>query len=179
MTAGYAAVAVVLLFGCLVLLCHPLLRFLKVSEVPAALLTACTGRLNRRRLLFILRSRRESYLEDIEGVPPWHVLAWQDLSARWEKIVRRLGFAWEHGPLVTPPPEKKLAARRCPCPDREHVARALQVSAGSVSARGIGPRPAGFTVGRGDWRDGLSVSRHPWARLEANWKDIGPGGRRG
>jgi hypothetical protein len=98
-------IALVLFAGCLALLCHPLLRFLKVPEVPAALLACVTGRLNRRRLAFILRSRRQAYLEDIACLLPgplWIVLA-------WGAVHRRLAFAWRHGPLATPSREKILA----------------------------------------------------------------------
>lgn len=198
MTNLYAVVAMTLMAGCLTLMFHPLLRFLKFSEVPAALFVACTGKVNRRRLAFILRSRREGYLEDIEGVPPWHVLAWQDLAARWNWLVCRLASARRPRPSVPGPvtagllAEKRLAAGRYPVADRGHVAQALQVTPGSVFVRGIGPHAAEVVItGRetGDWRDRLPAGRGPhslgevvasarlkdekrWAHLEENWRDI-------
>jgi hypothetical protein len=176
-TGLYVVIAMVVLAGSLTLLCHPLLRFLKVSEVPAALLIVFSGRPNRRRLLYVLRSRRQVYLDDIAGLPPEYlrvVLAWRTVMTRLAGLARRsrsrLGFAWKNGPLVAPPKEKKLAAGRYPVPDREHVADALGVARSSVSVRGIGP---GFEVSVrsfddilgdvGDWRDRLPAHRNPWA----------------
>jgi hypothetical protein len=108
-TGLYVAVAMAVLAGSLVLLCHPLLRFLKIGEVPSALLIACSGRLSRRRLLYVLRSRRQVYLEDIAGLPPeylWVVLAWRSvvtrLTALAHRLRRRAAFAWQNGPLVAP-----------------------------------------------------------------------------
>lgn len=140
MTALLVLVALALLAGCLTLLCHPLLRFLRVPEVPAALLIACAGRSYRRRLAFVLRSRRESYLEDIAGLPPeylWVVLAWRSVVTRLAALVRR--------PRPVPPPEKKLA----PVPlCKEHLAEALRVNPGLVSVRRVGAGPGRVTVTR-------------------------------
>jgi hypothetical protein len=166
-TALLVTVAVVLAAGSLTLLFHPLARFLKASEVPAALLIACSGRPNRRRLLFVLRSRREAYLDDIAGLPPEYlrvVLAWQWAVARFTALVlrcrRRLRFAWRNGPLVVPPKEKKLAGgmaefervvaaneaavREAGCTVAElseavsQVGRHVEKLSCSASARGIG-----------------------------------------
>jgi hypothetical protein len=143
-----ALVVLTVFLGCLALLVHPLLRFLKLSEVPAALLACATGR--RRRLVFILRSRRSSYLEDIAGLPDGlalAVLAWNSLVTR---VCRRLAFAWRHGPLVRRPREKTLAAPGHPVVSFEGVARTLEVTV----------------------RAELSEEER-WARVEQNWKDIG------
>lgn len=136
MSPLYAVAAMALFAGVMTLLFHPLLRFLRVPEVPAALLACATGR--RHRLAFILCSRRSSYLEDIACLPP--------------------------GPLVTVPREKTLAtelrrhpvasalltaneAREClgsprfPVASAGDVAGALEVHPGPVSVHGIGPRP--------------------------------------
>lgn len=194
MTALATVIVFAVFLGCMALLVHPLLRFLKISEVPAALLSVCTGRLNRRRLLFILRSRRQVYLEDIACLPPgplWAVLAWNSTVAL---VRRRLAFAWKHGPLVRPPREKTLADEAYPVPSAAHMARALEVHLGSVSVRGIGPRQAEVTVHaitdrdyncsehRNPWARQVNaeLSRHRrevseterWARVERNWRDI-------
>lgn len=182
MTALTLVVLTVFL-GCLALLVHPLLRHLKISEVPAALLACVCGRSFRRRLLFVLRSRRESCLEDIACLPPgplWVVLAWNSTAAL---VRRRLAFAWKHGPLVTPPREKTLAAGSYPVPSAAHVARVLEVHPGSVSVRGIGPGYAEVTVSaRNPWARQVNaeLGRHReaaeearWSNVERNWKDIG------
>lgn len=132
--------------GCVALLVHPLLRFLKVSEVPAALLACAAGRLNRRRLLFILRSRRQVCLEGTACLPP--------------------------GPLARPPHEKTPAAPRAAHVAKALEARPGSVSVRGIGPRQaevtvVFRRPVvSFAEALGDdWRDSLPVARNPWAHL--------------
>jgi hypothetical protein len=142
-TSLLAVPAMAMVAGLLALLFHPLLRFLQFPEVPGAVAALLAGPGQRRRLRFILRSRREAYLECCDGLPAGIHLVSMVLRSYLSQVTRWLRFrakaAREHGPLVAPPKEKTLL-RDCPVHGREllseALARALQVPPGSVSVSG-------------------------------------------
>jgi hypothetical protein len=189
-TAAFVVIAWAGIAGSLLLMFHPLLRHLKLREVPVAVAALFLGRRYRRRLALILKARQ------LRGGPGRAVLT-------WDRTVARLHGWWQA--QAAPSPRRVPAAigprAGYPVADEAHLEQAMErlARSGELAAAtrvyrrrrgGVSSASARIAAGR-DWRDGLPEPRNPWAApverelaahrrgdaefwesVARNWKDV-------